>query len=227
MKQRPPRAESAADTLRRAVRAIAARCPRLIARCYWAGTSAISLEELGHRNSFDLDFHTREPLVDVRPLLAELERGWPGKLEVATPPDAFGSGFTAILELARGVKVPIEVFAGFEAVPERDLVASATEPRMSRVSLARYLADKIQCVVERVEARDLVDIAATVGARPALEPSLRRLVAGQDPLLLAERLLGWTDESIRDDLRGYPDVDPSEAIGTRDRLLALLPEDAG
>src|SRR5215217_3950240 len=46
-----------ARLLREAVRAIASRCPRLIAECYWAGTSAIALEELGHRESFDLDFH--------------------------------------------------------------------------------------------------------------------------------------------------------------------------
>lgn len=32
----------------------------MLAQCYWAGTSATALEELGHRESFDLDFHTRE-----------------------------------------------------------------------------------------------------------------------------------------------------------------------
>jgi hypothetical protein len=58
-----------ARLLREAVRAIASRCPRLIAECYWAGTSAIALEELGHRESFDLDFHSRHAFVDTRPFL--------------------------------------------------------------------------------------------------------------------------------------------------------------
>jgi len=34
------------------------RCPRLLKTCYWAGTSAVSLEEIHHRQSFDLDFHS-------------------------------------------------------------------------------------------------------------------------------------------------------------------------
>lgn len=69
-------------------------------QCYWAGTSAISLEELGHRESFDLDFHTRQALADTRPILAELEQAFPGRLELISAPDAFGSGFSALLELA-------------------------------------------------------------------------------------------------------------------------------
>ena len=56
-----------------ALRLLAARCPRLTGMCYWAGTSSIAIEELGHRESFDLDFHTHQALVDVRPILAELE----------------------------------------------------------------------------------------------------------------------------------------------------------
>jgi hypothetical protein len=43
----------------------------MLKACYWAGASAVSLEETHHRQSFDLDFHTRKALFDVRPLLAE------------------------------------------------------------------------------------------------------------------------------------------------------------
>lgn len=142
-----------AEVLRRAVSEIAQHCPRLVARCYWAGTSAIALEELGHRESFDLDFHTREALVDTRPLLAELEHEFPGRVEVVSAPDSFGSGFSGLLELPGGAKVTIQVFAGFESVPDTDLVRSTTAPLLLRVALHRYLADKIQCVVERLEAR--------------------------------------------------------------------------
>ena len=42
-----------------ALRIIAKRCPRLCANCYWSGTAAIAIEELEHRQSLDLDFHTR------------------------------------------------------------------------------------------------------------------------------------------------------------------------
>jgi len=38
-----------------ALELIAKECPRLARFCYWAGTSAISLEELGHRSSYDIE----------------------------------------------------------------------------------------------------------------------------------------------------------------------------
>ncbi|HEX9730535.1 MAG TPA: nucleotidyl transferase AbiEii/AbiGii toxin family protein [Thermoanaerobaculia bacterium] len=210
------------EMLRAGLAEISRRCPRMVSQCYWAGTSAIALEELGHRESFDLDFHTREALTDTRPLLAELERAFPGRVEVLETPDAFGSGFTGLLELKEGAKVTIQVFAGFESVPDRDLVTSTIAPPMMRVALHRYLADKVQCVVERLEARDLVDLAAVLRRRPDLRALLRRAVADQDALLLAERLLGWTDGAILKDLAAYSDVEPEDAIQMRDDLLTLL-----
>jgi hypothetical protein len=208
--------------LREAVRQLAARCPRVTAGCYWAGTSAIALEETGHRDSFDLDLHTQHALADTRPLLAELRRAFPAALEVVQAPDAFGSGFTGVIDLSEGHKLTVQVFAAFDDVPDHDLVASTTAPALRRVTLQRYLADKVQCVVERLEARDLVDIRAVQKARPQLRYVLVRAVAAQDALLLAERLLAWSDAAIRDDLRAYPDVDASDAIAMRDDLLALV-----
>jgi hypothetical protein len=166
-------------------------------------------------------------LVDTRPFLAELERTFPGALEIVQAPDALGSGFSAVLEVKPGVKLTLQLFAGFESVDDRDLVASTTAPALRRVSLHRYLIDKMQCLVERIEARDLVDVAACVGHQPRLERTLRRAVANQDALLLAERLLAWSDASIRDDLRAYHDVDPATAIAMRGRLLALLRVEEG
>lgn len=210
-----------ARMLREAVRAIASRCPRLIAECYWAGTSAISLEEIGHRESFDLDFHSRHAFVDTRPFLAELQRAFPDSLELIEAPDARGSGFSAIVQLG-DERLTLQVFAAFEDVPDHDLVQSLTESAVFRVSLQRYLADKVQCVLERIEARDLVDIRAVLHARPGLRYAFQKAVAEQDALLLAERLLGWTDEAIREDLLAYPGVDPADAISMRDELLRLL-----
>jgi hypothetical protein len=159
-------------------------------------------------------------------LLAELERAFPDALEVVRPPDAFGSGFTGSLALSGAAKVTLQVFAGFETVPDTDLVLAKTAPRLRRITLRRYLADKVQCVLERIEARDLFDIAAVMRLRPELGGVLRRAVAAQDALLLAERLLGWTDEAVQSDLRAYPDVSPREALAMRDRLLELVKETA-
>ncbi len=137
-------------------------------------------------------------------------------------PDEFGSGFSGVLRLPGGEQITIEVLANFEGVPEHDLVTAETAPVIRRVSLRRYLVDKIQCVAERAEARELVDIGAVLGQHPELEPGAWQALAAQDALLVAERLQGWTDAEIADDLEGYPDVNPAEAGRTRDRLLSWL-----
>lgn len=62
-----------------AVRLVAEKCPRIRTSCYWAGTSAVATEVLGHRRSMDLDFHTLRALQDVRPILAERLLGWTAK----------------------------------------------------------------------------------------------------------------------------------------------------
>ena len=139
-------------------------------------------------------------------------------------PDEFGSGFQGILTLPGGERIAVEVLANFEDVPDRELVASRTSPRLKRVSLSRYLADKVQCVGERMEARDLFDIWAVLQHASAMEKRARRLLEDQDAVLLAERLLAWTDEAIARDLEAYDDVAPDDAISARDLLLSWLRE---
>lgn len=205
-----------------ALQLLVARCRRLVGMCYWAGTSSIAIEELGHRESFDLDFHTRNALVDVRPILAELQSEFGESFSLLQAPDEYGSGFSGALRLPDGEQITIEVMANFEDVPAHDLVDAKSAPIIQRISLKRYLADKIQCLVERAEARDLIDIAAVLEQRPDLEPAARRALEEQDALLLVERLLAWTDTAIIEDLEGYPEVDPRSAGSIRDRLLAWL-----
>jgi len=210
------------DLIRQAVNLLVERCPRLVKACYWAGTSAIALEELGHRQSFDIDLHTCKALQDTRPLLAEIQRAFPGGLALLQAPDEFGGAFSGELDLPGGEKITIEVLSNYEDVDEADLVPSRTNPGLRRISIARYLVDKIQCIAERTEARDLVDIRAVLEARPDLERIARRVFAGQDAIILAERLLGWTDDAIRKDLEAYADVRWTDAIEARRLLLSWL-----
>jgi hypothetical protein len=210
------------DVQRQALRLLGEKCPRLRRLCYWAGSAAMAIEELHHRTSFDLDFHTRQALKNVRPIMSEIQHAFPGQFEVIQAPDEFGSSFRGILTLPGGAQITVEVMSNYEDVLETDLVPSTTAPGILRVSLFRYLADKIQCVAERAEARDLVDILAVLHRHPEMEPLARRLLMEQDALLLAERLLSWTDERITADLEAYVDVSPEEARQTRDMLLQWL-----
>ena len=202
-----------------ALQLLVTRCPRLASTCYWAGTASIALEELHHRQSFDLDFHTRKALYNVRPILAEVLAAFPGAFEVVRAPDEFGSGFQGVLTLPDGERTTVEVLSNYEDVPDRDLVKATTVTAVKRVSLSRYLADKVQCLVERAEAKDLVDIMAVLQHRPDMEKDARRRLAEQDAVLLVERLLAWTDEAIREDLAAYDDVAPEVAVAARDLLL--------
>lgn len=214
------------ELLREALKLVVARCPGLATSCYWAGTAAMSVEDLDHRGSFDLDFHTLDGLADVRPLLAELQSVFGEAFELVQAPAGFGSGFSGTLRLAGGDYVTVEVLSNYEDVEPADLVVSSTAPAIRRVAPARYLADKVQCVAERVEARDLVDITAVLRKHPRLERAARVALRQQDALIVAERLLGWTDDAVREDLEAYPDVDPGDAIEARERLLGWLEADA-
>ena len=207
---------------RTALALLCRRCPRLVGLCYWAGTAAIAIEELHHRQSFDLDFHTRRALVNTTPILAELRAAFGDDFELIQAPDEFGSGFQGVLKLPDGERITLEVLSNYEDVPDVDLVDAATVKSLKRVTLERYLADKIQCVTERAEARDLVDIAAVLRSAPALRPRARTLLAQQDALLLVERLLAWTDAEIDRDLEAYEGVSTADAKETRDMLLGWL-----
>lgn len=201
---------------------IVSGCPGLRQKCYWAGTSAIALEELRHRDSFDLDLHTIHALEDVRPLLAELEGAYSTRLLVLEPPSQYGSGFQAALEVPEGRQLTVQVMANFEEVPLDQLVESVLVPGIRRVTLAKYLRDKLTCLVERAEARDLIDVMFTVEHSPALKNLARRALATLDEVILAERLLNWTDQLLEADLRVYPEVDPQRARQARDMLLSWL-----
>ena len=202
------------------------KCPRLVAFCYWGGTAAIALEELHHRESFDLDFHTRQALLDVRPILAEMQSVFGDDFEMLHAPDDFGSGFLGVLTLPSGNRINVEVLSNYQDVEEDELVPSSSAKGLSRVSLSRYLADKIQCVLERCEARDLVDIRAVLLAHPEMQDEAKRLVANQDCLLLAERLLSWSDADLEEDLRSYRDANAKDAMEARDLLTSWLKPDS-
>jgi len=154
--------------------------------------------------------------------MSEIQHAFPGQFEVIQAPDEFGASFRGLLMLPGGDRITVEVMSNYEDVLEDDLVPSTTAPGILRVSLSRYLADKIQCVAERAEARDLVDILAVLNRHPEMETLARRLLLEQDALLLAERLLSWTDTRIMADLAAYVDVSPEDAKITRDMLLNWL-----
>ena len=139
-----------------ALRLLVKKCPRLRTSCYWAGASSIALEELHHRQSFDLDFHTKRALLDVRPILAEIKEAFPNRFEIVSQPDEFGAGFRGVLTLPNREKITVEVLSNFQDVLQNELTDSNIVPQIKRITRERFLADKIQCIAERSEARDLI-----------------------------------------------------------------------
>lgn len=217
-----PVREDLASILATTLREIVSACPSVRTSCYWAGTSAIALEELRHRDSFDIDLHTIHPLEDLRPLLAELDAAFSPRLLVAEPPGPYRSGFQGVIQVAGDKDLTLQVMANYEEVPLEHLVESTLVPGFRRIGLAKYLRDKLTCLVERAEARDLVDVMYTIEHRPSLEGLAQRALATLDELLLAERLLSWTDQLLEADLKAYPGVDPGRARQARDVLLSWL-----
>jgi hypothetical protein len=210
------------ESIIQALLLLAKRCPRLIHHCYWAGTSSVAVEELHHRESFDLDFHTRVAHERTTPLMMELQSAFPDRFRVLQSPDEYGSGFQGLLQLPSGDEITIEVLSNYQTIPDNDLEDARTVRGVKRVTLVRYLEDKIQCIAERSEARDLVDVMAVLKHAPELEAKARKTLLEQDALLVIERLTGWSDADIETDLTAYPDVDPGLATQGRDLLLSWL-----
>ena len=154
--------------------------------------------------------------------MTEIQQAFPNRFEVLTVPDEYGSGFKGVLVLSNEEKVTVEVLSNYQDVPAGELVESKLVPGMKRINLPRFLADKIQYIAERSEARDLVDFTALLRHDPKLTGLAREILANQDALILSERLLLWSDAAIRDDLSVYEDVNPEEALEARDLLLSWL-----
>lgn len=203
---------------------ITSKCPMLVKSCYWAGTTAIALEELNHRESFDLDFHSDTALLDARPLLAELKIAFKDRLQVIQAPDSFGGGFRVTIKSKAGESLVIEVLSNFEDIPDYELVHSKLVPNLRRVSLNKYLKSKVQYLVERNEARDLVDIAATLAKFPNSEGIVKAFVLKQDAVLMAERLLNWKDEDLAQELSIYGDDKKTLAVFIKEKILLWLKE---
>lgn len=140
--------EDLASILAATLREIVSDCPSVKTSCYWAGTSAIALEELKHRDSFDIDLHTIRALEDLRPLLAEMETTFTTRLSLAEPPGPYRSGFQGIIQVSDGKELTLQVMANYEEVPLDQLVDSTLVPGLRRVGLAKYLRDKLTCLVE-------------------------------------------------------------------------------
>ena len=93
-----------------------------------------------------------------------------------------------------------------------------------QLPLIKIMSDVLQCVVERAEARDLVDILAVIRSKPSLEDKARLLLRQQDAVLVVERLLAWSDADIDADLEAYDDVSRQDAQEARDLLLKWTKE---
>jgi hypothetical protein len=222
MQNRTRMRDDQALLLQRTLQELVVACPSLPKQCYWAGTSAIALEELRHRDSFDLDLHTVHALEDVRPLLTEIQQAFPSRFTLLETPNPYGSGFQGVILVEDGSQLTVQVMANFEDIPADQLVPSQLVPGIRRVGLAKYLRDKLTCLVERAESRDLVDVMAVVTHRESLKGLARRTLASLDEVLLVERLLSWSDDAIARDLKVYPELDPRTACQARDLLLEWL-----
>ena len=120
--------------------------------------------------------------------------------------------------------MPIEVLSNYESVAAEDLCPALIAPGIFRVSIKKYLRDKVQCLVERNEARDLTDIGAVLTRFPDLQAAAREEVSKLDLVLLSERLLGWSERELAADLARYEDVEVAQAQRVRDLILSWVAE---
>ena len=144
---------------------------------------------LGHRNSVDFDFFSSEPLDAERlfrlPLLgnAETLQRRPDTLTVSVPTQA-------------GDLVKLSFFGGIDV--GRVGLPDKTEDGVGWVaSLLDLFASKLKVLLQRVSARDYVDIAAILSAGVPLADGLgaaETLFGREFPPMEAVKALGYFDE---------------------------------
>lgn len=167
------------------------------------GGTAVALR-LGHRHSVDFDFFTERPLDR-----AALHRTLPWLGTSAVLQDEPG----ALTVLAPG-DVKVSFFGGLQ-------VGRVGEPEetedgvMVAASLEDLLAFKLKLVVQRVEAKDYLDVAAILGAGVPLERGLasaETLFAPDLPPMVVLKALTYFEGG---DLSSLP-------AGVRDRLVKAV-----
>jgi hypothetical protein len=130
------------------------------------GGTAIALQ-LGHRSSIDFDFFTEHPLDPIAlrnalPFMSEASvlQEQPNKLSVQIPTGDTADSFVNVSMFGR-----IEFGrVGEPLVTEDDALVVA--------SLGDLMATKVKVILQRVEAKDYIDIAAMIEAGVSLERGL-------------------------------------------------------
>ncbi len=175
------------------------------------GGTAIALR-LGHRQSIDFDFFTQTPfapdtlLKDIPYLKGAVVR--------------HSSPNTLIATVDRGGPVPVSFFGGLNLgqVEAPDVIK---DPDLAIASLIDLAGTKAKVIIQRVEARDYIDIdalmtkggiplanmlaAASVVFGPQLNPlDALRAIAYHEDLGLAD----LSDQVKRDLVKAVQDVDP-------------------
>lgn len=136
------------------------------------GGTAISLR-LGHRQSVDFDFFTDQPL-DTQTLRSQV--AWLANATVLQEaPDTLTMLVSAPAEQALGAAteetVKVSFFGGlsFGRLADPDVTTDAVA---QIASLEDLLATKLKSLLQRVEAKDYLDVAALLGAGADLDRGL-------------------------------------------------------
>ena len=203
MKVLVPRLETLPSAQRKLWVELAAVSPRFV---LYGGT-ALALR-LGHRASVDFDFFSSDPL--DRPALERLPF-------VAGAQVLQDQSDTWTVSVDRGAPIKVSFFGpiGFGRVGEPE----GTEIGVTVASLLDLGATKLKVLLQRVEAKDYLDVAALLRAGVPLPDMLRaaRALFGEafNPLA-AQKTLGWFEGG---DLSSLD-------VPTRDLLVRVSLEDA-
>ena len=198
------------------------------------GGTAISLR-LGHRQSVDFDFFTDQPL-DTRILQSQVP--WLANATVLQEaPDTLTMlAHTPTAGVSRATAqetVKVSFFGGlsFGRLADPDVTSDAVA---QIASLEDLLATKLKALLQRVEAKDYLDIAALLGAGASLDRGLAgaRALYGQafQPAECLKALvyfqggdLGTLSVDIRDELtRAVAATGPLPSVAVISHSLALV-----
>lgn len=146
--------------MQQALSEIAEAIPKSHEKLYLGGTAPVSIRHLRHAISLDLDFHTNQALAPTSLEARSLKKHFKGRLEWFEADHEFGIFRGAIdsgeIDQNGGkILIEIDLFSHFEDTPNELLEDGGTWSKFKTTSLHAYLKNKVTCLEERAEAKDL------------------------------------------------------------------------
>jgi len=179
-------------TIQQSVTEVVTAAPELAKTCYLSGTMPVTVIDQPFAMSIDMDWRTKKTHQSPSGIVKTLADTLGDRFEVEEADREFGI-YRAIIRPAKkgGVLMSLDLFSSFE--PAKTL-RTFPVTGVSAESFADYLANKVACLTERMEVKDLFHLCALTKNPKTARDTWDAIGDGIGADELAERIIMAKDD---------------------------------